>query len=1028
MATGSVRTQGIHKIDGRYSGVLTNAVPNGAKADTVFLMGDLDPLGATYKTGQFQLDAAPSVPDEEGWMHIDLTNKSDSKWNISTYNADLLDESVPGNSAMWCGEAFPACSASDPVGGYGNNYNELLDWTATVDVVDDPTEITVGMILNYDNEPGYDYLYLNYETSGGWLNAGTWNGSNKVAGVFVPVTEAIVINYAANTYVGTASNEVHLRLLGFSDGAWSDADCLHPTAGLAQVDNITVGGDNGIAGTFDDFESGVLGMNWETAAPNYVGDFAKVWPSLGSEDPCIINKSPQFAFIDDGIVENCDESYILTGTVGAPGHTYGVDGGWAVNLLGGCGGPTAHMQNEIWSPILDWPVGDYVGAEFSFGVYRDLPVTNGMFYVWHVNSVDASGIWGGWADRNFVYYGSTTDYLRVHNNVTDLLVQSPVQIQLALGTNELGYVWGLEGTDATPGPYFDNVAFRVFPASGPSITTRDLEVAQDNFPTSGDIAFGGGAYSLDIRFDMANDIVGDTSPAIDPGDSITFLITAVRPGASLYGTPELRWTMKQNPAFDASFRTSPYLMATSGTSPGFKLYTDTGVEIPDRYGFDLPDSSFFFPGDVIHYYIFAQDIIGTDLGSVTDGTMPGNLNGYGEFLTVVDTGGDANTDPDKRYPSMFTVHGLPSLSLNEAEDGYVQPSILFYNDNGDRGGENEWYFALAQLGFHRYEDYDIYYTNAPSSGVSNGLGSRATSLQLAGYNTMLYSSGALQAYTLNELDQDADKSDDLSLLDLWLLQGGKNLLMTGDGILTDLQTTIDGSGVIFRDAWLGVNYNDFDVTDVIGYKTAPMVQPTVNADLTLPRPFIAFGSCPSINHFDEFTPSLGTVSLANYVGVGPVYPAVTYRKNTTVNTQVVFAGVDFEYWYTVKNGVPDALSSRAENLSAILTKFGESSSKGIPTGAPVAKPFFARNYPNPFNPITKIEFSVPKAGDVSVKIYNVRGELVRTLVDEHMDATDLVVREWNGTNTQGAAVASGVYFYETRTNGNVKVNKMALVK
>ena len=1010
MASGPTRIQGKHVIHNQYPSVLTSSVPTGAKADTVFLIGDPALGSATYGTGQFQRDDAPAVPDYEGWTSIDLTAKTESKWHIDTYNAELLDATVP-NYAMWCGEDFLACTEADDPEGYGSGYKEYLEWYGTVADSGAPTTLTVTAMLNYDNEPNYDYLYLTYETSDGWQTAETWNGSNIVAGVFEPVAVNSVIPYAMNTYVGPGNDQVHLRWEGISDGGWDDSDCYYPTSGLAQIDNVAVAGNNGILGITDDFQSGVGAMNWDFAFPISVGDFFKVWPTLGSLDPCTVNTSPQAAFIDDGVVEDCG-GYVSLGTVGAPGHDYAVPGGWAVNLLGGCAGPDEHMNNEIWSPEIAWPAGDYVGCEFSFGVYPDLPLNNGMFYVWHVQSVDAGGVWSGWNDRNFVTYGDAI-YGRTHEPVTDLIVQAPVAIKLALGAYELGYAWGFNGTDATPGPYFDEIAFRAYPAAGPEITTRELEIAQDNFPTSGSITPGA---DLDIRFDMANDIIGAAFPEIVPGDSITFFVTPVRPGAELNGMPQMHWTMKQNPTFGAAVRTNTeFGAATSGVVTGQQVLTAAGAPVADKYYFDLPDDDFFFPGDVIHYYIYSEDIIpGTS--DITSGTLPGGLAGYGVF--------DDINDPDKLYPSSYTVHGLPTLS-DDGQGGYEQPSILFWNDFGNRGGENEWYFALAQLGFHRYVDYDIYYTNAPSSGVSNGLGARATSTQLAGYSTMLYHAGNLRSYTLADYFIESEKSNDILVVDTWLNSGDKNLFMTGDEILNDLSDTVDGVGTAFVNSWIGVTYLDDDVSDQIGDQTAPVVNPTGAVELVLPRQFIAFGSCPSINSFDEFQLQTGTVALANYVGGATAKPAITYKYNANVNSTVVFAGIDFSYWYTVGTG---ALSSRAENLSAILTSFGESASKGIATDAPAAKPFFARNYPNPFNPITNIEFSVPKAGDVSVKIYNVRGELVRTLVDEHMDASELVVREWNGTDDNNMAVASGVYFYETRTNGNVQVNKMALVK
>ena len=89
--------------------------------------------------------------------------------------------------------------------------------------------------------------------------------------------------------------------------------------------------------------------------------------------------------------------------------------------------------------------------------------------------------------------------------------------------------------------------------------------------------------------------------------------------------------------------------------------------------------------------------------------------------------------------------------------------------------------------------------------------------------------------------------------------------------------------------------------------------------------------------------------------------------------------------------------------------------------------FTARNYPNPFNPKMTIKYTVPRAGDVSIRIYDVRGEPVRTLLDERAERGTYTV-DWNGTNDSGQAVASGVYFYHVKTGGDETVSKMTLVR
>lgn len=70
---------------------------------------------------------------------------------------------------------------------------------------------------------------------------------------------------------------------------------------------------------------------------------------------------------------------------------------------------------------------------------------------------------------------------------------------------------------------------------------------------------------------------------------------------------------------------------------------------------------------------------------------------------------------------------------------------------------------------------------------------------------------------------------------------------------------------------------------------------------------------------------------------------------------------------------------------------------------------------------------MPQAGHLKIRIFNIRGELVCVLLDEVQEAGPGSV-VWNGTDREGNAVSSGVYFYEAHTNGEIKVGKMAFVK
>ncbi len=85
------------------------------------------------------------------------------------------------------------------------------------------------------------------------------------------------------------------------------------------------------------------------------------------------------------------------------------------------------------------------------------------------------------------------------------------------------------------------------------------------------------------------------------------------------------------------------------------------------------------------------------------------------------------------------------------------------------------------------------------------------------------------------------------------------------------------------------------------------------------------------------------------------------------------------------------------------------------------------NYPNPFNRSTTISFSLPEKGGVRLDIYDIAGRLVKNLINERMDAGEHSV-VWDGTNSAGLAVSSGVYFYKLYSEGYTETRRMLLLK
>jgi hypothetical protein len=89
--------------------------------------------------------------------------------------------------------------------------------------------------------------------------------------------------------------------------------------------------------------------------------------------------------------------------------------------------------------------------------------------------------------------------------------------------------------------------------------------------------------------------------------------------------------------------------------------------------------------------------------------------------------------------------------------------------------------------------------------------------------------------------------------------------------------------------------------------------------------------------------------------------------------------------------------------------------------------FSMHNYPNPFNPVTTIKFTLPTEGKVRLEIFNIRGQRVKTLTNDFYHRGQHSVY-WNGTNDIGQNVSSGIYFYRLQSEKYNAVQKMILMK
>ncbi len=84
-------------------------------------------------------------------------------------------------------------------------------------------------------------------------------------------------------------------------------------------------------------------------------------------------------------------------------------------------------------------------------------------------------------------------------------------------------------------------------------------------------------------------------------------------------------------------------------------------------------------------------------------------------------------------------------------------------------------------------------------------------------------------------------------------------------------------------------------------------------------------------------------------------------------------------------------------------------------------------FPSPFNPVTTISFSIPDQSHVTLKIYDILGQEVITLIDDVKERGRYSV-DWGGKNAQGIIVASGVYIYRVQSESESKSKRMVFVR
>jgi hypothetical protein len=560
---------------------------------------------------------------------------------------------------------------------------------------------------------------------------------------------------------------------------------------------------------------------------------------------------------------------------------------------------------------------------------------------------------------------------------------------------------------------------------------RDIELFQDAWPTNGTTE---GTGRIDTGQDISSvnnprtvlgdscvfsfkdsefGIMGDTYTGI--GAAVYFYLSFTSGGQPGYATPNelekdnVRWPLVDSLTICNSNKWYVFRCDT--------VFNEYNIPQADKWCIDISDN-YFTNGDMLNFFFGAQNANG----------VYGEWTFWSQFTGAVPTKTEACMNP-------MEMQILPSN--NNRQSGGTG-DILFVNNYSGRESSEYFNTAFELMGIS--DRVDRFDKRGPSTlaAACSVYSVFVDSILIPCYRTIIWNSGDLKTGTIGDGISDPAKVDDYDVLLRFLDQHAEmaGVYISGDNVAEDWdnELTTDPDALALKDAYIphALNVSDhvpahgvspFAVGEDPGifYYNPPGIPDTI----------ITYGGCPVINDFDQIT-ELGDATLEmTYSGTRSATDGAVVAYNTVnsvgSSVAVVLSGFSF---HSIRDDYAKGIPARAEHLRDILTYLGHIDlvPVAINPGARFTNSL-AQNYPNPFNPPTTIKYSIKERAHITLKIYNVAGQLVKTLVDEVQNPRiSGYTILWNGKNNAGQQISSGVYFYRLVTKDFTKTRKMVLLK
>jgi hypothetical protein len=1022
--------------------------------------------GVNVRTNRWTFDSGVNG-NLEGWWGFDVTkipsptrplptpDNSDFRWTTDaiyavygTVATDLFPTVTPAdNGGIWCSKYEPEADELCYVAGqgYGTTWGHEARKTFPYAGGGD-----VRLIYKYfqNSERNYDYTYLYLEFDG------VREALPRVTQTFTlgsPLSKRTkTLTITAGTIPGTPTT-ITCVFRFTSDSGWSDEDGVGFTTiyGPFCCYNFNYA-DLSVGGVTDDdsFEAGPEG--WTFFQPQGIGHFTGIralvdLPAIETACPCV---GP---IIQGNVLVQYDQ------TVG-PGEAPHPDG----------------QDGMAMSPYIDLLAAGVANAPIKYVVgdgYLSLPLNNAVYYkVWL---------------RQFpVLCEATQTYTEQFKAPDPFITYAPnptcyndvVFEDFSTVSPDIDYCYiALESlmlcstsTECTnpinnTTPYWDNMCLMVTGTPGaPAVASTEIRpFLQDLFANDG---------SLRPRSTCLLDNSGDANFGTDDSDANLEDTMYVTSGADSIQV-DLWFKYTKGPG---TLTTNAFFTRYPLPNTWYSARCDSGRgsagEVQGTWCSEYHEDALYFAGENTEANEILPDKVFTP-GSVIEYYWTANY-----MITPAIKFAWPNV-PGLEQP--LEVHLLPGMTINAPGDTLWPCTLYLQGDNRQPLTATSIYHQVESalnvaMGgspagpylFDRYDDVLIgSNTNASFARQTTGENG-LTEIQALGYRTIIGGYGFSETYTIT--------NEDGNLLSFWLstTAGGANdnrqlLYFAGDGLAVDMSSALKPNATTLLNNYFGAllvcnPYNDAgcplasnpDTTFCVELNAAAGYDPGF---AFTGAPYRARGNgCPTERRFSVLEPNAGVPSAKQNLHFfdqdlsGPKgttqYASITNDRAGVANGnyRTVFDGVGLSRF---KRPVAANYDCTRDSLAiidrlrdVITWGFAGAGAQPIscrptvlvgvdpgvdPMGMPKVNALSVG--PNPFNPMVKLNFAVATPGRVSLRIYDVRGALVTTLVDENK-VSGRYQAIWSGTDNAGRRMASGVFWAKYSVAGSDITRQLVLLK